>query len=75
MRLKIDNVTDNTTKNSLQKDRNEIMKTIHRKMKEIDKKKIGKSSEGIWKQWERFFDDVSGDKRNSTSKTKNGAPD
>ena len=47
MRLKIDNVTDNTTKNSLQKDRNEIMKTIHRKMKEIDKKKIGKSSEGI----------------------------
>ena len=40
MRLKIDNVTDNTTKNSLQKDRNEIMKTIHRKMKEIDKKKL-----------------------------------
>ena len=29
MRLKIENVTKNTTKNSLQKDGNEIMKTIH----------------------------------------------
>ena len=29
MRLKIENVTDNTTKNSLRKDRNKIMKTIH----------------------------------------------
>ena len=46
MRLKIGNVTDNTTKNSLRKDRNEIMKTIHRKMKELNKKKSGKSSEG-----------------------------
>ena len=46
MRLKIENVTDNTTKNSLRKDRNEIMKTIHRKMKELNKKKSGKSSEG-----------------------------
>ena len=33
MRLKIENATDNTTKNSLRIDRNEIMKTIHRKMK------------------------------------------
>ena len=36
MRLKIENVTDKTTKNSLRKDHNEIMKTIHRKMKELD---------------------------------------
>ena len=40
MRLKIENVTDNTTKNSLWKDRNEIMKTIHQKMKELDKQKV-----------------------------------
>ena len=40
MRLKIKNVTDNTTKNSLQKDQNEIMKTIHQKMKELDKQKL-----------------------------------
>ena len=39
MILKIDNVTDNTTKNSLRKDHNEIMKTIHRKMKKLDKQK------------------------------------
>ena len=37
MRIKIKNVTDNNTKNSLRKDRNEIMKTIHQKMKELDK--------------------------------------
>ena len=37
MRLKIENVTDDITKNSLQKDRNEIMKTIHQKMKGLDK--------------------------------------
>ena len=36
MRLKIDNVTDNTTKNSLRKYRSEIMKTIHQRMKELD---------------------------------------
>ena len=36
MRIKIKNVTDNNTKNSLRKDRNEIMKTIHQKMKELD---------------------------------------
>ena len=40
MRLKIENVTDNTTKNSLRKDRNEIMKKIHQKMKELDKQKL-----------------------------------
>ena len=40
MRLKIKNVTDNTTKNSLQKGQNEIMKTIHQKMKELDKQKL-----------------------------------
>ena len=40
MRLKIENVTHNTTKNSLQKDRNEIMKTIHGKMKELDEQKV-----------------------------------
>ena len=40
MRLKIENVTHNTTKNSFQKDRNEIMKTIHGKMKELDKQKV-----------------------------------
>ena len=40
MRLKIENVTDDITKNSLQKDRNEIMKTIHQKMKGLDKQKL-----------------------------------
>ena len=40
MRLKIENVTDNTTKNSLRKDRNEIMRKIHQKMKELDKQKL-----------------------------------
>ena len=40
MRLKIENVADNTTKNGLQKDRNEIMKTIHRKMKELDQQRV-----------------------------------
>ena len=40
MRLKIENVTDNTTKNSLRKDRKEIMKKIHQKMKELDKQKL-----------------------------------
>ena len=40
MRLKIENVTDNTKKNGLRKDRNEIMKTIHRKMKELDEQKL-----------------------------------
>ena len=38
--MKIENVTDNTTKNSLRKDRNEIMKTIHRKMKEPREQKV-----------------------------------
>ena len=36
MRLKIENVTDNTTKNSIGKDGNEMMKTIHQKMKGLD---------------------------------------
>ena len=36
MRLKIDNVMDNTTKNSLRKDRSEIMKTIRQRMNELD---------------------------------------
>ena len=36
MRLKIENLTDNTRKNSLWKDHNEIMKTVHRKMKELN---------------------------------------
>ena len=40
MRLKIENVTDDITKNSLQKDRNENMKTIHQKMKGLDKQKL-----------------------------------
>ena len=40
MRLKIENVTDNTTNNSLRKYGNEIMKTIHRKMKELDEQKL-----------------------------------
>ena len=40
MRLKIENVANNTTKNGLQKDRNEIMKTIHRKMKELDQQRV-----------------------------------
>ena len=40
MRLKIENVTNNTTKNSLRRDRNEIMKTIHRKMKKLDEQKL-----------------------------------
>ena len=40
MRLKINNVTNNTTKNSLRKDCNEIMKTIHKKMKELDEHKL-----------------------------------
>ena len=40
MRLKIESVTDNTAKNSLRKDRNKIMKTIHRKMKELNEQKL-----------------------------------
>ena len=40
MRLKIQNVTNNTTKNSLRKDCNEIMKTIHRKMKELNEQNL-----------------------------------
>ena len=40
MRPKIENVTDDITKNSLQKGRNEIMKTIHQKMKGLDKQKL-----------------------------------
>ena len=40
MRLKIENITNNTTKNSLRRDRNEIMKTIHRKMKKLDEQKL-----------------------------------
>ena len=40
IRLKIENVTDNTTKSNLQKDRNEIMKTIHQKVKELDGQKL-----------------------------------
>ena len=36
MRLKIENVTDNTTKNSIGKDGNEMVKTIHQKMKGLD---------------------------------------
>ena len=40
MRLKIENVTVNTSKNSLRKDRNKIMKTIHQKMKELDKQEL-----------------------------------
>ena len=40
MRMKIKNVTDNTTKNSLRKDRNKIMKKIHQKMKELDEQNL-----------------------------------
>ena len=40
MRLKIENTINNTAKNSLRNDRNEIMKTIHRKMKELDEQKL-----------------------------------
>ena len=40
MRLKIESVTDNTAKSSLRKDRNKIMKTIHRKMKELNEQKL-----------------------------------
>ena len=40
MRLKIKNVNDNTTQNSLRKDRNKIMRTIHRNMKELDEQKL-----------------------------------
>ena len=40
MRLKIENVTNNTTKNSLRKDRNEITKTIHQKMKELNEQNL-----------------------------------
>ena len=40
MRLKIKTVTNNITKNSLRKDRNEIVKTIHQKMKELDEQKV-----------------------------------
>ena len=40
MRLKIKTVTNNVTKNSLRKDRNEIIKTIHQKMKELDEQKV-----------------------------------
>ena len=36
MRLKIENITNNTAKNSLRNDRNQIMKTIHGKMKGPD---------------------------------------
>ena len=41
MRLKIESVTDNTAKNSLRKDCNKIMKSIHRKMKELNEQKLG----------------------------------
>ena len=47
MRLKIENVTDNTTKNSLRKDRNEIMRTINQKLKELDKQKLENRLEEI----------------------------
>ena len=47
MRLKIENVTNNTTKNSLRRDRNEVMKTIHRKMKELDEQKLENSLKEI----------------------------
>ena len=47
MRLKIENVTDNTTKNSLRKDRNEIMRTINQKFKELDKQKLENRLEEI----------------------------
>ena len=40
MRLKIENVTNNTTKNGLRKDRNEITKTIHQKMKELNEQNL-----------------------------------
>ena len=40
MRLKIENVTNNTTKNSLRRDRNEIIKTIDRNMKKLDEQKL-----------------------------------
>ena len=40
MRMKIENVTDNTTKNSLRKNRNKIMKKIHQKMKELDEQNL-----------------------------------
>ena len=40
MRMKIENVTDNTTKNSPRKDRNKIMKKIHQKMKELDEQNL-----------------------------------
>ena len=40
MRLKIENVTDNNTKNSLRRDCSEIMKTIHLQMKELDEQKL-----------------------------------
>ena len=46
----MENVTDNTTKDNLRKDPNEIMKIIHQKIKELDEKQIGKSSKGNWKQ-------------------------
>ena len=47
MRLKIENVTDNTTKNSLRKDRNETMRTINQKLKELDKQKLENRLEEI----------------------------
>ena len=40
MRLKIENVTDNNTKNSLRRDCSEIIKTIHRQMKGLDEQKL-----------------------------------
>ena len=40
MRLKIENVTNNTTKSSLRRDRNEIIKTIDRNMKKLDEQKL-----------------------------------
>ena len=40
MRPKIENVINNTMKNSLRKDRNEIIKTIYRKMKELVEQKL-----------------------------------
>ena len=40
MRLKIEDVINNTMKNSLRKDRNEIIKTIYRKMKELVEQKL-----------------------------------
>ena len=58
MRLKIKTVTNNITKNSLRKDRNEIVKTIHQKMKELDEQKVEnllKETENSKKDSSRMF--------------------